>query len=397
LNNVITTKIARDLYLVRTIDRQTKYFEGMWEIPEGVTYNSYVLTTSSGAVVFDTVKPLFTDLYLDAISKITDFKDIKYIVVHHVEPDHSGVVKQLAEKTGSPVLGHPLADKMLKRFYQYTGKFQSISDLYELSTGEYTIGFIHTPWLHWPETMMSYIKELNALLTCDAFGSYGSYAQIYYDELDGNERGRYRWLMLKYFANIIGFYRHWVSKNIEKLISVGIEPAYILPSHGLAARDKSVKEFVNLYLKWSLGEVEESKIIVLYTSMYGFVKKAVNALIEKLQSLGLRVVVYGFNDIERSPISEVVADVYDSKYVVIATSAYDADAFPIAKLLAELLSRKTPLSGKRVIVLAAHGWGPRAGSVIKGILELYGFKELSVIEFAAGEHEKIVESVLKAL
>lgn len=397
MNSVISVKITRDLYLVRVIDKQTKYFEGMWEIPEGVVYNSYVLTTSSGAVVFDTVKPPFAGLYFDALSKIVDFKDIKYIVVHHMEPDHSGVVKQLAEKTGSSVLGHSLAGKMLKQFYRYAGKFQSINDLYELSVGEYTIKFVHTPWLHWPETMMSYIAEIDALLTCDAFGSYGSYVQVYYDELSEEERNRYKWLMLKYFANIVGFYRHWVNKSIEKLISVGIKPTYLLPSHGLAAREVSVKEFVSLYSKWSLGEVNESKATILYTSMYGFIKEAINAIAEKLSSLGVRVVVYSFNDAEHSPISEIIADVYDSKYIIIATSTYDADAFPIAKFLAELISKKVPPDGKKVIVLAAYGWGPRAGSVIKNVLESRGFKELHVIEFAAGEHENVAESIVKAL
>lgn len=386
--NYVVSKVAKDIYLIRILDSATRYFEGIWEIPEGVVYNSYVLATLDGAVVFDTAKHTYRDAYLEALSRVVDLKSIKYVVTHHMEPDHSGVSAELAKLSGATLIGHPLAARMAKSFYNYDGPFRVVGDNSELTVGGYTIRFIHTPWLHWPETMVSYVKEAGALLTCDAFGSYGVYREVFYDELSEEARAKYKWLMLKYFANIIGFYRGWVEKNIAKIESMNVKPEYVLPAHGLALRGDSISEARELYLKWSRGEHSKGKAVVVYTSMYGFVEKAVAMLVEKLEKAGYKVVAYKFNDREHSLVSNVLADAYDSEVLVLATSSYDAGLFPLMKHIAGLLAKKVPLESKVISIFALYGWGAVAGRELREILVQGGAKNVFVAEAGVGELKK---------
>lgn len=390
-------QLEKDLYLVRVFDEKTQYFEGIWYIPEGVVYNSYVLLTSSGTVVFDTAKPTFREEYIDALKRVTDPRDTRYIVIHHMEPDHSGLVKHLVEISSASVLGHPIAGRMLRSFYGFTGRFHPVSDGNELSIGEHRVRFIHTPWLHWPETMMSYLTKHSALLTCDAFGAYGFFTKVFYDELRGEEARLYSRFALKYFANIIGPYRQWVAKNVEKVLSMELKPRYLLPSHGVVARNAHVEEFVDMYLKWSRGEPNTGKVTVIYTSMYGFVEKAVRSAVERLRERGLSVVVHAFDETGHCALSEVLADAYDSEVLVIATSTYDADAFPHAKYIVDLLARRTPIDKKRVVIAALYGWGPRAGTVLRDALSRIGVKDPLVLEYSVEDRDKLAEEIFKAI
>lgn len=394
-SDTVIHRIDSDLYLIRVIDTKTKFFEGVWHIPEGVVYNSYVYLTAEGAIVFDTVKQPFHNEYFDALRQVVSLGDIKYVVAHHLEPDHGGLIRQLVDRSKSVVLGHPLAGRMLKSLYGYTGPFQPVGDGYEVAVGGGRVKFIHTPWLHWPETIMSYIESRRALLTCDAFGSYGSFTMAFYDELGEDERTQYMRYALKYFANIIGNFRTWVSKNVDKLASTGLELNYILPSHGVAIRGPHVVDFIDLYLKWSRGDPVRGKATVLYTSMYRFVEKVAQRLSEELMHKGLKLVVHSFNDVEQGQISEVLADAYSSELILIATSTYEGDVFPIAKYVVELIARKTPVERKKIIVATLYGWGPRVGSTIRDIMARYGARDVFLVESEVGELEKLVNTSLE--
>ncbi|MEM1750539.1 MAG: FprA family A-type flavoprotein [Desulfurococcaceae archaeon] len=387
-------KISKDLYMIRASDLNTAFFESLWEIPEGITYNSYVLTVNEGAVLFDTVKNTMVDEYIRALSELVDPRDVKYLVVHHMEPDHSGCVKKISELGEPIVLGHSLAGKMLKSFYGFSGKFSPVKDGEELKVGEYTLKFIYTPWLHWPETMVTYVDEMTTLLSCDIFGSYGVFSATYYDELPEFERVKYKWFMKKYFATVIGFYRDWAIKNLSKLSSLAINPFTVLPAHGLAWRDRYVNEVVELYKKWSSGKAEKGKVVIAYLSMYGFIKRAVMDFAAELEKRGIKTSIHEFTDTKRSNISDLIGDIYDSEIVVLATSTYDADAFPLTKYITHLISRKIPRE-KKVLVLAGYGWSPRAGLEIKNILTQAGFSELKIVEFPAGEHREVLSEAVE--
>lgn len=389
MNSVVYTRLTDNLHMLQYRDYETKYFEGLWHIPEGVTYNSFVLETNEGLVVFDTWKRSLGKLYVDEFSKHFDVKDIKYLVTHHMEPDHSGSIPYLlASNPNMIVLGHVLSKGMIESFYQVKPGFNAVKDGETLKLGGFTIKFIHTPWLHWPETIMSYIEEEGALLTCDAFGSYGIPSKAYYDELSPEERTGFTRYMAKYFANIIGHFRDWVVKNVEKLSQLNMKISTILPAHGVLYRGGDVAGVVERYKRLGVGEPISGKTVIVYSSMYGFVEDIVNLMIEHLEKNNIKPVIHGFTDKKWSDISEIIADVYQAENLIIATATYEAKTFPIMKHVSELIIEKTPVN-KNILIIALYGWGGKAGSELEELFTRHGFRNLDVIEFRAGQHQAV--------
>jgi len=389
-----TYKLRDDLYLLRFIDDETRYFEGLWEIPEGIMYNSYILTSDEGAVVFDTWKKGLDTVFLDALRGVLDpGKDVKYIVVHHMEPDHSGALSTLIKESNPLVLGHPLVKGMIESFYGITPRFKPVSDGEKLVFDGKTIVFHHTPWLHWPETIMTSIIEDEVLLSCDAFGAYGVFSEVWIDELDDEALSRYWWYMRKYFANVIGMHHEWVVKNLEKLSSRKAPIRHILPSHGLLLRGRLLQDAVDKYMKWGAGIPEKGKTLIVYTSMYGFVEKAVRIIEEHLSSIGAPYTIMGFTDKSRPHVSDVIGEAYDAENIVLASATYDADLYPLMKHVASLIAKKAP--GKKVAIIALYGWGGKAGKALSEIVTTQGSRLVGVVEFRAGEEEKYRDKIIE--
>jgi flavorubredoxin len=160
-NKPLIKEVTDDLFLIRVDDRRVKYFEALWEIPEGITYNAYLLRLGSGSVVFDGVKAEYSDGFIEALTSLVNPKSIRYVVVNHAEPDHTGSIKKLMELTGGKavVLGHPMVASLLNSLYGIRPAFKAVKDGEALDLGDETLKFIHTPWLHWPETMVTYFGE----------------------------------------------------------------------------------------------------------------------------------------------------------------------------------------------------------------------------------------------
>ena len=390
----ITRRISDKLYLNRHAALDTRFFEALWELPEGMLYNSYAFITNEGVVVFDTTKKGYCSEYLEELSSIIDLRDVKYIVGHHGEPDHSGCIKELSDASNAVVIGLGLLGKQLRQLYKLE-RFKPVKDGESISLGEYTFNFIHVPWLHWPETIVTYVIEPRYLFTCDVFGSYGTYVdKLYYDELNIQERNEYIWYTIKYFANVIGYYREWAPKNINKLLSLGINPQLIAPAHGLIYRGDYIKEMIELYNKLGKGEILEDKVLIINTSMYGFGKEAVDDLVRELKDKGIEPIIYEFNDEIRMNISDVIGASYKYKVIVITASTYEAGAFPLAKYMVEILAKKTPRN-RNIVILGAYTWSPRAGYEISKILSESGFTNVKVIEYPSGEHDKAVKEAVE--
>lgn len=395
--NISHSKIDNNLYLLQYKDSETKFFEGMWRIPEGVTYNSYILETKEGVVVFDGWKRSIGGLFAEEISKRYDPKDVKYLVVHHMEPDHSGSIPYLLKKNPDiTIIGHQISKAMIESFYQVKPNFKPVKDGELLKIGEYSLKFIHTPWLHWPETIMTYIDGEDYLLSCDAFGSYGIPNAIFYDELSIEDRKKFERYFVKYFANIIGFYRDWVVKNIEKIEQAKLAIGEILPSHGPLYRGADVEKIIELYKTLGKGIAEPGKTLLVYTSMYGFVKDVVEIVEKTLRDWSVHYVSYEFTDTHYSDISEILADAYQADNIIIATSTYEARAFPVARLISELIIEKTP-SNKRILIISLYGWGGRAGMELKELFTDKNYAFIDVLEFKAGQHLSYTDTIIEKL
>ncbi|MGB9827319.1 MAG: FprA family A-type flavoprotein [Thermosphaera sp.] len=397
MNNIVYSKLTDNLHMLQYKNHETKYFEGLWHIPEGVTYNSFILETKEGLVVFDTWKRSLGRLYIDEFSKHFDVRDVKYLVTHHMEPDHSGSIPHLlASNPRITVLGHALSKGMIESFYQVKPVFKAVKDEEALRIGGFTIRFIHTPWLHWPETMISYVEEERTLLTCDVFGSYGIPSKLYLDELSVKEQTDFSHYLIKYFANIIGHFRDWVVKNLEKISQSNLNVSTILPAHGVLYREEDVARVVEKYRRLATGETVPGKTIIVYTSMYGFVSDMINAIIEFLEKNNVKPVVHGFTDKERPDLSEILAEAYQAENVILATATYEAKTFPPMKHIAELLIEKIPAS-KNILIIALYGWGGKAGAELEELFIKQGFKNLDVIEFRAGQHQAVWRQVEEKL
>ncbi|MEM2201225.1 MAG: FprA family A-type flavoprotein, partial [Ignisphaera sp.] len=164
-------KVVENMYMLRLDDDEVKYFEALWSIPEGITYNSYILLTDEGAILFDSWKHTYSELFLETLRKVVDLKDIKYIIIHHMEQDHSGSIPKILEVVNDniTVVGHPIVRDLISSFYRVKFSFKAVKDLEGMVVGGKKLRFIYIPWLHWPDTIATYIEDLKALLSCDAF------------------------------------------------------------------------------------------------------------------------------------------------------------------------------------------------------------------------------------
>jgi len=367
-------KIQKDFYMIKAEDTSIKYFEGLWEIPEGVTYNSYVLIGDEGSAVFDTVSRGFTKEFIEVLKSLIDVKDVKFVVVHHMEPDHSGALPELLKELNqaAEVLGHPLTGRLIESLYGLKPRFRPVKDGEVVKLGQHKLTFIHTPWLHWPETMLTYVEDLKYLVTCDVFGAYSIPKHV---EIDVNQLPtEYEYFMRKYFANIIGYYRENVLKNLNKLKQLNLRVEAIAPSHGSILKGENVLEkALTLYESWAKAEALDSKVTVVYTSMYGYVERVVEYIVKALSENGVNVNVFKFTSYERSNVSDLLGEVLTSKLVIVASATYDADLFPLTTYILELIVKKTNAE-KPLILLTVYGWGDIASNKAKELISKSKYK-----------------------
>ena len=348
-------------------------------------------------MLFDSWKAVFAEKFLETLRKIVDLRDIDYIVVHHMEPDHSGSIPKVLKENGNKaeVLGHPLAKGMLESFYGIKPKFKAVKDGEVLEAGR-KLRFIYAPWLHWPETIMTFIEDLGVLLTCDAFGGFSIPSSIFDEE---NVLDKYLPYVRKYIIDIVGHYSSYILKAVDKLKSLNISPKVIAPAHGLAFKNNP-SAIIDYYVKVAKGEPTEGKVTVVYGSMYGFVRKAISVILDELEKRGFKSVVHAFTDKVQANMGDILADVIDSEAVVLGAATYEAEVFPLMMYFAELLSRKIKVS-KPVLVVSSYGWRGVADKRLSAKLSEAGFNVVDVVEFRGAVRDsdvaKLRESVSKLI
>ncbi|MCD6323735.1 MAG: FprA family A-type flavoprotein [Desulfurococcales archaeon] len=390
MSTIHVREVASNLYLLRKDDGVTKFFEGIWEIPEGITYNAYLLLTDEGVALIDGWKKEFSGEFISTIRELVDPKDIKLVVVNHAEPDHTGSLPAILKEANDPlVVGHPMAKNLISTLQGVTPTFKPLKDGERLSFGDETLRFVFTPWLHWPETIVTYLERRSVLLSCDVFGGYSIPQGVFDDEVGNVEE--YMQYVRKYMVNVIGHYRDFVIKGLTKVESAGIKPAVIAPGHGLLWR-RDVGRIVEEYKRWDREVVSEGKVTVVYTSMYGYVEAAIKEVVSALKEAGLKVVVHGFTDKARANLSDVLSDLDDSEAVVFGTATYEAGIFPLMRYVMMLLKEKMK-GGKPAMVVTTYGWGDIAGRGVKAELEGTGFEVVSAVSVHGTLDPKTLEAL----
>ena len=375
-DKVMIDRVSKDLIILRYNDTATKYFEALWEIPEGVTYNAYLLIDGNTTILFDTWKKGLDNEFLNALSSVVDIRDLDYVVVHHMESDHSGVVRTLYETNRDiTFIGHPMAGKLMRSLYGISPRFKAVRDGEVLNTGNYQLMFIHVPWLHWPETMVTYIPQIRTLLTCDVFGAYTIPRSTFLEDLSDE----YVSSMRKYFANIIGFYRDNVIKNLDKVLTMTKGAIDVIaPSHGAVIRGNAVRRAIDLYREFALKTPVGKKIVVVYSSMYGFVDSVMNHIVTRLSDWGFSVNTYRFTDKERASIGDLIGDANNALGIVLGISTYDTEPFPLMDYVINLLVRKLR-GGKPILIITDYGWGDVVLRHVRARLEKAGFTVIDAI------------------
>ncbi|WP_292590079.1 FprA family A-type flavoprotein [Mesotoga sp. UBA5557] len=343
-----TVRIAEGIHWIGVNDFETHLFEALWPLPRGVSYNSYILIDDK-VVLIDTVKGAFFSAFLDKIkSLLPEGKKVDYLVVNHMEPDHSGSIKVLREAFPDlKVIGNEKTIEMLHAFYDVTDNLIAVKDGEELEIGSKTLRFYMTPMVHWPETMMTYEESSGALFSGDAFGGFGTLnGGIFDDEVDVDF---FEDEVLRYFSNIVGRYSSMVQKAFEKLSGVDIK--IICATHGPVWR-KNPSRILDLYDRWSRQETEEG-VVLVYGSMYGNTQKMMEAVSSGLVKGGVDKI--RVHNISTTHISFIIRDIWRFRGLVMGSCTYNMELFPPMKQLVSAIENRM-MKNHKIGVFGSYTW-----------------------------------------
>ncbi|MBN1307251.1 MAG: FprA family A-type flavoprotein [Chitinispirillaceae bacterium] len=372
-------KITDDTFWVGVNDRTTDLFEGLWPIDTtGISYNSYAIKDRKN-VLIDLAKAFKTDDFFDQISNIVPFSDINYIILNHMEPDHTGVIKTLRMLSPqAEIICTPKAVRMLNEYYGITERIRTVNDGDTLDIGSRTISFHHVPFVHWPETMVTYDQKTNVLFSCDAFGGYGALQGALFDD-EYSDMAFYEKESLRYYANIVAKFALPVLNAIKKLSPLEIK--CIAPSHGLVWR-KSPAQIVELYRRWAEYGTNggEKGVTLLYGSMYGNTEIMMNAIAEGIASGGICPEIF---DVSRNHPSYMLPALLVNKGVAAGAPTYEAALFPYMQNILEKAALKS-IRNKKAVYFGSYGWSKGALKKTRELTEPLGWHYIGDLEFAGG-------------
>ncbi len=326
--------IDNDVYYVGVNDRTKHLFENLWPLPNGVSYNSYLIDDEKRALI-DTVDVCYSDLFFQKVATLLGDKPIDYLIVNHMEPDHSGSIGLLLSRYPDiQIVGNKHTVKMLHGYYGITRNLIMIEDLQTLSLGRYSLRFYLTPMVHWPETMMTYLPEKKLLFSADAFGTFGT--------LDGGildsqlVPDRYWSEMIRYYSNIVGKFGSPVQTALKKLADLPIET--ICSTHGPVWREQAnIQRVVGLYDRLSRYEAENG-LVIAYGSMYGHTEQLAELVAAEAAANGIRNIV--MHNVSKSHLSDIIRDVFTYKGLIIGSPTYNNKLYPgVESLLSALQNR----------------------------------------------------------
>ena len=343
--------ITNDIKYIGVYDKKIDLFEGQYKVPGGISYNSYAIIDDKIAIM-DTVDASFSDEWLDNIKKTLMGRKPNYLVVQHMEPDHSAnIVKFAKAYPDAKIVSSQKAFTMMKNFFgtDFADKQIVVKEGDTLSLGMHTLTFVAAPMVHWPEVIVTYDNYDKVLFSADGFGKFG----------DPDSKEPWADEARRYYIGIVGKYGAQVQSLLKK--AAGLDIATICPLHGPVIKE-NILYYIDLYNTWSSYAAEEDGIVIAYTSVYGNTRKAVNLLAEKLRANGApKVVAY---DLARSDMSQVVAEAFRYSKLVLATTTYNAGVFPHMRDFIEHLVERN-YSNRTVALVENGSWAPLAAKVMR--------------------------------
>lgn len=378
-----TRKVTDDIVWVGCNDRRLTLFENLFPIPRGVSYNSY-LVMDEKVTLLDTVDVCALQQFMENIDYVLDGKEIDYLIVQHMEPDHgAGIQEMMRRFPNMKIVANAKTVQMIGQFFDLPqeDRVVLVKEGDTLTTGTHTFRFVMAPMVHWPEVMVTYEESEKVLFSADAFGTFGALnGNIFSDELEFDKE----WLAdaRRYYANIVGKYGMQTQALLAK--AAGLDIQLICSLHGPIWRE-NLSYIIEKYDKWSKYEPEDKEVVIIYGSVYGHTEQAVDALAGKLAEKGIRhIAVY---DVSKTHVSELIAEIFRASHIVIACATYNGGIYPPME---NLLNDMKALSvQKRTVALMDNGtWAPTAGKQI--VKKLEEMKEMELLT-----QQLSIKSVLK--
>ncbi len=347
-------EVSKDIYYIGVNDHNIDLFEGQYDVPHGMAYNSYVILDEKIAIL-DTVDAHFTDEWLNNLEVVLNGRKPDYLIIQHMEPDHSANIQNFMKVYPETVIvGNTKTFVMLEQFFDIdiSIKKQVVKNNETLCLGTHTLTFVFAPMVHWPEVMMTYDNIDKVIFSADAFGKFGA------NDIEEEWACEAR----RYYFGIVGKYGTQVQAVLKKLADLDIQ--IICPLHGPVLKD-NLDEYIHLYDLWSSYQVESQGVVIAYTSVYGNTKKAVQLLVEQLKANGCPKV--SVHDLARDDMAEAVEDAFRYNQLVLATTTYNNDIFPFMKEFIHHLKEKN-YQNRQIAFIENGSWAPMAAKVMNNML-----------------------------
>ena len=357
-------EITKDILYVGVNDHDVDLFEGQYKVPNGMAYNSYLIRDEKVAVM-DSVDAHFTDAWLTNIASVLGERAPDYLIVQHMEPDHSGSVFSFAQAyPDTKIVASAKAVAIMQQFFDadFTSRCLIVKEGDTLELGSHTLHFVTAPMVHWPEVIMTYDATDKVLFSADAFGKFGA--------LDVEEE----WLpeARRYYIGIVGKYGQQVQGVLKKAAGLDIETVCSL--HGPVLHKERLADVLAAYDAWSAYRPETEGVLVAYSSIYGHTKQAAEELGEKLRANGVDVTVM---DLARCDMAEAVAQAFRYSKLVLASPTYNGEVFPFTRCFIEHLTERN-YQNRTVAIIENGTWAPTAGRVMRKMLE--NSKNLTILD-----------------
>lgn len=357
-----TKKITDDLIWVGGNDRRLSMFEGVYSVPKGVSYNSYLLYDDIN-VLFDTVDKAVGSIFFQNLEHALEGKHLDYVVLHHMEPDHSATLAELLLRYPYvKVVCNSKILAMIKQFFNLdlTEKALVVKEGETLETGHHTLKFMFAPMVHWPEVMVTYDETTGTLFSADAFGAFGAInGAIFADEVDFDKD--YMDEARRYYCNIVGKYGNQVQALLKKLYPVELK--MICPLHGFVWR-RNIEDFTDKYVKWSTYTPEETGVMIAYASVYGNTENTAEIISSRLRDKGIKTEMF---DVSVTPASEIISAAFKWSHLLFASTTYNAGIFvSMEELLNDLAAHN--IQNRTVAFVENGSWAPTSGKLMREII-----------------------------
>ena len=384
------SNVTKDIRYIGVNDHEIDLFEGMYIVPEGMAYNSYVILDGKVAVM-DTADRHFVQEWLGNLDAALEGRKPDYLIVQHMEPDHSsGIAAFMDAYPEAKVVATAKAFTMMKNFTgtDYTARGIVVKEGDKLELGSHVLTFVTAPMVHWPEVMFTYDSTDKVLFSADAFGKFGA--------LDAEDEEGWACEARRYYFGIVGKYGAQVQAVLKKAAALDIQ--MICPLHG-PILNENLGYYLDLYNTWSSYGVETEGVAVFYTSVYGHTKEAAEYLEKKLQELGCPKVAV--SDLARDDMAEAVEDAFRYGKIVLATTTYNADIFPFMKEFIEHLTERN-FQNRKIGFIENGSWAPTAAKVMKGMLEgckntSFAETEVKILSAMTEENKAQIEQLAKEM